>query len=263
MTTNFNIKNMIVCAIALVASVNANAQTAQVDTTEVNGVELQAIFQQGTDRGCWHPEIRNGVATKLLCNGWKFAAGAKVANVGWNSELGSGNSFAVAPTASISYKHGVFEPEVSFAYFFGLKVENQKFNAPEGTFALKIWSTKHDHKNNFRFFAAPTFTYRDMKSVDFIDLGDEWEKFENPFHGHYFAVGGKVGFGINIGEIVKHRKSTVGKNNFFLDIVGHMAIEAECGVDFGQINKMRSYQTEHTLKLTTVTGSVKLVVDLP
>jgi hypothetical protein len=261
MTTNF--KNMIVTMVALVASVNAaQAQTAT-DTTTVDGTVLQAIFAQGTDRGCWHGEIVNGVPTKHLCNGWKVAGGVKVANVGWSSELGSGNSFAVAPTVAISYKHGVFEPEVSFAYFFGLKVENQKFNAPEGTFALKIWSTKHDHKNNFRFFAAPTITYRDMKSVDFIDLGDEWEKFENPFHGHYVAVGGKVGFGINVGKIVKHRKTTVGANNFFLDIVGHMAIEGEVGVDFGQINKMRSYETEHTLKLTTVTGAVKLVIDLP
>lgn len=263
MTTN-NIKNMIVTmTMAFAAVINANAQETKVDTTEVDGTTLQAVFAQGTDRGCWHGEIVNGVATKHICNGWKFSAGAKVANVGWSSEQGSGNSMAFAPVASISYKYGYFEPEVSFAYLFGLKVENQKFNAPEGTFALKIWSTKHDHKNNFRFFAAPTFTYRDMKSVDFIDLGDEWEKFENPFHGHYFAVGGKVGFGINIGKIVKHRKTTVGKQNFFLDIVGHMAIEGEVGVDFGQINKMRSYETEHTLKLTTVTGAIKLVIDLP
>jgi hypothetical protein len=259
MTTN-NIKNMIVTMVALVAGMNAQAQT---DTTTVDGTVLQAIFAQGTDRGCWHAEVKDGVARKHLCNGWKFSAGVKVANVGWSSELGSDNSFTAAPTVSVSYKHGYFEPEVSFAYLMGVKVENQKFNAPEGTFALKIWSTKHDHKNNFRFFAAPTFTYRDMKSVDFIDLGDEWEKFENPFHGHYFAVGGKAGFGINIGKIVKHRKTTVGKQNFFLDIVGHMAIEGEVGVDFGQINKMRSYETEHTLKLTTVTGAIKLVIDLP
>jgi hypothetical protein len=258
MTTNF-VKNIMIVTMVCFGTV-ANAQN---DTTTVDGTTLQAVFAQGTDRGCWHAEVKDGIARKHLCNGWKVAAGVKAANVSWSSELGSGNSFAVAPTVAISYKHGYFEPEVSFAYLMGVKVENQKFNAPEGTFALKIWSTKHDHKNNFRFFAAPTFTYRDMKSVDFIDLGDEWEKFENPFHGHYFAVGAKVGAGINIGEIVKHRKSTVGKNNFLLDIVGHMAIEAEVGIDYGQINKMRSYQTEHTLKLTTVTGSVKLVVDLP
>jgi hypothetical protein len=261
--TNVNFKNMIVCAIALVASVNANAQETKVDTTEVNGVELQAIFQQGTDRGCWHGEIVNGVATKHLCNGWKVAGGVKVASVNSNSEQGSGSSVAFAPTVAISYKHNIFEPELSVAYLCGVKVENQKFNAPEGTFAFKIWNTKHDHKGGLRGFIAPTFTYRDMKSVDFIDLGPEWEKFENPFHGHYFAVGGKVGFGINIGKIVKHRKTTVGANNFFLDIVGHMAIEGELGVDFGQINKMRSYETEHTLKLTTVSGAVKLVIDLP
>jgi hypothetical protein len=258
-----NIKNIMIVMVMAAFCAVANAQTVATDTTEVDGVTLQAIFAQGTDRGCWHGEVVNGICRKHLCNGWRFSAGAKVASVNWSSELGSGNSFAVAPTVAISYKHGYFEPEVAFSYLFNVKVENQRFNAPEGTFALKIWSTKHDHKGGLRFFGAPTFTYRDMKSVDFVDLGPEWEKFENPFHGHYVAVGGKVGFGINVGKIVKHRKTTVGANNFFLDIVGHMAIEAEVGIDYGQINKMRSYETEHTLKLTTVTGAVKLVIDLP
>jgi hypothetical protein len=263
-----NIKNIMIVMVmaAFCAVANAQAQTAEtkVDTTEVNGIELQAIFAQGPDRGCWHPEINNGVATKHLCNGWRLEAGPKVEFLNASSELGKKTTTAIGLEVSGGYKYGIIEPTASFFYGFNKsEVEGQKFNVWEGSFSLRIWSTKHDHKNNLRFFVAPKVSVRNMKSIDYIDLGSEWELFENPCYAPYVALGGEVGIMVNLGKVIKHRSTTVGKNKYFLDIVGHTTLSLTAGLDYGQINKMRDYKTEKSLKLTTGYISLKVGIDLP
>lgn len=256
-------KKYIYTIVTMVTMLISASAYAQQDTTAVGNTTVQAIFAQGSDRGCWHPEIKDGVCRKHLCNGWQLSAGVKVAMVNWSSELGSGNSFAPAPTVTVGYRQGHWQPEVSFAYLIGVEVENLKLNSPELTLSVRYNFNKHDHKGGLRAYVAPTATYRDMKSVDFIDLGPEWEVFKNPFHGHYFAVGGKVGFDVNLGEIVKHRSTTVGNNNFLLDIVGHSVLSVEAGYDYGQINKLRKGVTNTSLKLHTGYIKVSYTVDLP
>lgn len=257
---------MIVCAFMAIAAV-ANAQTAQtetkVDTTEVGGIELQAIFGESTDWTHWEAEIRNGVARKSRCNGVKLHAGAEVTDLMWNSDLGSGSSVMFGPKISASYKHGIFEPTLSFSYLFGGKVEGQSLNMPKASLDLRFWNTSHDHKKNVRFYAFAGASYIDVKSIDLVDLGQDWELFEIPFHGHAVALGGGAGVQINVGELVKHTTVTVGKNNFFLDVIGHMAIGAEIGYQHAIVNKLEHYNTKSSLNLNLLSGSVTVTFDLP
>lgn len=264
MTTSFVKNIMIVCAMAFNAAV-ANAQTAEtkVDTTTVDGTVLQAIFGESVDRGHWEAEIKDGVARKSRCNGVKLHAGAEVASLMWNSDLGSGSSVMVGPKISASYKHGIFEPTFSFSYLFGGKVEGQSLNMPKASLDLRFWNTSHDHKKNVRLYAFAGASYIDVKSIDLVDLGQDWELFEIPFHGHAVALGGGIGSQINVGELVKHTTVTVGKNNFFLDVIGHMAINVEVGYQHAIVNKMEHYQTKNTLGLNLLSGSITVTVDLP
>jgi len=262
-TKNFKNSMIVILVAAFAGVINANAQTAT-DTTTVDGTVLQAIFAQGPDRGCWHPEVVNGVARKHLCNGWRLEAGPKVEAINSNSEIENKTNVVVGAEISGGYKHNNFEPVASF--FYGVNpatVEGQKFNVWEGSFSLRIWSTRHDHKNNMRFFVAPKVSVRNMKSIDYIDLGSEWELFENPCYAPYVAFGGEVGVMVNLGKVIKHRSTTVEKNKYFLDIVGHTTLSLTAGLDYGQINKMRDYKTEKSLKLTTGYLTFKVGIDLP
>jgi hypothetical protein len=260
MATNFAKNIMIVLGMAFAAVANAQAQT---DTTTVDGTTLQAIFGESVDRGHWEAEIKDGIARKSRCNGVKLHAGAEVVDLMWNSELGSGSSVMVGPKVSASYKHGIFEPTLSFSYLFGGKVEGQSLNMPKASLDLRFWNTPHDYKKNVRFYGALSASYIDVKSIDLVDLGEDWELFEIPFHGHAVALGGSVGAQINVGELVKHTTVTVGKNNFFLDVIGHMAINVEVGYQHAVVNKMEHYQTKNTLGLNLLTGAVTVTFDLP
>jgi hypothetical protein len=258
MATNFA-KNMIVLGMAAFCAV-ANAQTAQVDTTEVDGTVLQAIFGESTDRGCWHGSIRDGVATKARCNGFRPALGVEAQDMFWSSDLGSGSKVAVGPKASLGYKWGHFEPTVSFAYLFGGSIEGQSLSMPKASISLRAYTTKHDHKKLLKGYIEAGFTYMDVKSIDRVDLGTDWEEFEIPFHG--YACFGKVAAGLewNFSEIVKHSHTTVGKNNFLLDLVGHMALNVGLSYETSVVNKLEHYNTKSSVNLNALSVAMTLVI---
>lgn len=257
--TNF-IKNiMIVTMVCFGTVANANAQTAT-DTTEVNGVELQAIYGESTDRGCWHAEIREGVATKLRCDGFRAALGVEAQDMFWNSDLGSGSKVAAGPKASLGYKWGNWEPTVSFAYLFGGSIEGQSLSMPKASIGLRAYTTKHDHKKLLKGYLEAGFTYMDVKSIDRVDLGTDRVTLEIPFHG--YACFGKIGAGVewNFCEIVKHSHTTVGKNNFLLDLVGHMALNVGASYEMSVVNKLQHYETKSSVNLNALSFFATLVV---